>query len=70
MFCRNRSAVFLLVTVLCVGMKCAIFVSRSMTTRIMSLPVFDLGKDPRKSIPMESHDREGISNDCDIPAGG
>jgi hypothetical protein len=70
MFCRNKSAISLLVTILCVGMKCAIFVSRSMTTRIISLLVFDLGKDPRKSIPMESHDRERISNDCNVPAGG
>ena len=69
MFCRNRSAVSLLVTVLYVGMKCAIFVSRSMTIRIISLLVFDLGKDPRKSIPMESHDRAEISNDYNVPAG-
>ena len=41
-----------------------------MTIRIISLLVFDLGKGPRKSIPMESHDREGIGNDCNVPAGG
>jgi hypothetical protein len=69
-FCRNRSTISLLVTVLCVGMKCAIFVSRSMTIRIISLLVFDLSKGPRKFIPIESHDREEIGNDCNVPAGG
>ena len=68
-FCRNKSAVSLLVTVLYIGMKCAIFVSRSMTTMIISLLVFDLSKGPRKSIPLESHDRAGIGNNCNVPAG-
>ena len=39
-----------------------------MTIRIISLLVFDLGKGLRKSILIESHDRERISNDYNIPA--
>ena len=44
---KNRSAVSLLVTELCVGMNLAIFVNRSIAMRIMSFPDVDFGTGPK-----------------------
>src|SRR5579871_127939 len=64
----KRSAVWAPVMVLCVGMKWACFVRRSLTTRMESNPL-DMGRSVMKSMEMSTHRSAGTGRGLRRPYG-
>jgi len=66
---KNKSAMLVASSVLWHGMKCAIFENLSTTTKMESLPRFDLGKPKTKSIKMSTHGSFGTGKGVYKPCG-
>ena len=58
-----------MVTVMCVGIKCALFDTKS-TTIITALCLEDLGSSTMKSVLKVSHHVSGTGRGCSLPTGG